>query len=163
MKKIFYLLAIVIVSLFTSCSTQKHLQSSTSRVDTVRVVEQEVVYKEKVHTVPDSASIKALFECNEKGEVLMKQILEYKAGSSIKPSITVKGDTVILDCNVDSLAIYHEFYGRFHQNDSISANKSEETKIVDKKPALNRWITSYAIILTLLFVGLLIYLKNKKN
>lgn len=132
-------------------------------VDTIKVVNQEVVYKEKLRTVPDSASIKALFECSEKGEVLLKQILELKSGNTIKPSIKVDNGLITFDCNVDSLAIYHEFYGRYNKSDSTSIKSQTDTKVVEKKSTLNTFLLNYSIITTLILLGIVLYkyLKGK--
>jgi hypothetical protein len=134
------------------------------QVDTVRVVEHEIVHKEVIKTVPDSASIKALIRCNEKGEALIQQITELNTGRAIKPSVKIVHDTLTLECVVDSLAIYHEYYGRFHQEDSTSVTQVESEEEMKKEPAMlfNRWLLSYAIILTLIVVLYLVIKFRRK-
>jgi hypothetical protein len=165
MKKIFILIMVIsLITSFSSCAVQKTAHTYQQQVDTVRVVEHEIVHKEVIKTVPDSASIKALIKCNEKGEALIQQITELNTGRAIKPSIKIVRDTLTLECTIDSLAIYHEYYGRFHQEDSTSIDQVEQEEEVKKEPAMlfNRWLLSYSIILTLIVV-LYLVIKFRKR
>lgn len=106
MKHAFYftvLLALVIVLLcVTGCSQQKPLVQT---IETVRT-EREVIRDTTVLIQPDSAHIRALFDCDSLNRVIIRE-LETARGSRIIPTIeqTNAGNVleIRLECKEDSL------------------------------------------------------------
>ena len=82
---------------------------------------------EYIHTA-DSASIKALLECNEKGEVQIKEIAELKAGLSVKPKMKLVDNYIYLKCEVDSFRVYQIIKNRFDTISEHNTNKSDASE-----------------------------------
>lgn len=119
-----------------SCKTpQPIVQEVTKEV----VVEREV--RDTIVTIlPDSASIKALLECDSAGNVLIKELQEVQGKNvSLQAQLknTNKGTAIVIDCKQDSLekviAIQEE------QIKELNSNKQTEVKEVKYIPAFYKW------------------------
>jgi len=106
MKKLFLLL--VIILLLASCTTQKHCNKRfpcTGRIDTIIKTDYREVLKDTTIYLTDSAWAQMYFECSKDGDVLLKQILELKAGKYVTPRIIYKDKMLYVECKVDSVGI----------------------------------------------------------
>lgn len=126
----------MLVWMLQSCKTpQPIVQEVTKEV----VVEREV--RDTIVTVaPDSASIKALLECDSVGNVLIKELEEVQGKNvSLQAQLknTNKGTALVIDCKQDSLekviAIQEE------QIKELNSNKQVETIEVKYIPAFYKW------------------------
>ena len=82
-----------------------------------------------IYTPPDSAWLKAWLECDQNGQLIMKRLEEYQAGSNVKPSIQVNGNTVWLKCKVDSGKVYSIFKSREIRTGNLTVKELPPVKI----------------------------------
>lgn len=91
---------LAMAALLSSCRTTQPYVSGTNTQDSV------YVYVENTDTLvvfaPDSASMKALLECDSMGNVLLRE-LEQEQGRNIALSASLKGNVMTVDCKQDSL------------------------------------------------------------
>lgn len=142
-----------------SCKTpQPIVQTEVKEV----VIEREV--RDTIVTIaPDSASIKALLECDSAGNVLIKE-LEEAQGKNVALQAqlknTNKGNSIVIDCKQDSLERVIAL-----QNEKIQElNNSKQTETIEVKyiPSFVKWLAlvgAGAILLAVLWVVLKVYRK----
>lgn len=150
MKKLLILL-MMFAMLVCSCSTGKQI---ASEVTTKQEVKEETRTETKKVADPDSALIRALFECDENNKLLITA-LDSMQGDRIKPSIDIKpnGDgsyMVDFTCNEDSLI------AEIEHRDRIINNYKQEKQIVEVKVPipLSKW-ESFCLVLGEIFIALL--------
>ena len=142
-----------------SCRTpQPIVQTEIKEV----VVEREV--RDTIVTIaPDSASIKALLDCDSAGNVLVKELQEVQGKNvALQAELkqTNKGTSIVIDCKQDSLERVIAL-----QNEKISElsnNKHTETIEVKYIPEVVKWfawIGAAAVLYVLLRVVLWVYKK----
>jgi hypothetical protein len=170
-KLLFILLALSLIG----CATQKHIKedSNTVKIDSVIVTQIEYVEKEIIKSVPDSASIQALLECDSTGQVYLKQIKELKSGKYIQPQIKLVDNIIEVKAKVDSMAIYHELHKKFNKEDSLKAVINNQKYSFEKKAdeqvqktSRYRWtavILGIVLLLTIVGFGIFIYLRNSSR
>lgn len=153
------LACIILAWLMTACKTpQPIVQTEVKEV----IVEREV--RDTIVTIqPDSASIKALLECDSAGNVLIKELQEAQ-GKNVKLQAqlknTNKGTAIVIDCKQDSLERVIAL-----QNEKISElNNNKQTEIIEVKyiPSFVKWLAwvgAGAILLSVLWVVLKVYRK----
>ena len=157
----------VLAWMLQGCKTpQPIVQTEVKEV----VVEREV--RDTIVTIlPDSASIKALLECDSAGNVLIRE-LEETQGKNMALELLLRGyknnhsepskpiTELIVDCKQDSLQRVVEL-----QNEKISKlsnNKQVETIEVKYIPDFVKWLAwigGAAIVLALIIIALWIYKK----
>lgn len=126
------------------------------------IVEREV--RDTIVTVlPDSASIKALLECDSAGNVLIRELQEAQ-GKNVKLQLSLQqasgNGVVTIDCKTDSLERVITL-----QNEKISElsnNKQTETIEVKYIPEVVKWfawIGAFFVVFYLLKIGLWVYRK----
>jgi hypothetical protein len=161
------LLVALLVTILPSCKTpQPIVQTEVKEV----VVEREV--RDTIVTIaPDSASIKALLECDSAGNVLIRELEETQGknialelllhGYKNKPNEPSKPITELLvDCKQDSMERVIAL-----QNEKISSltnNKQTETIEVKYIPSFVKWLAwvgAGAILYVILRFALWIYKK----
>lgn len=149
----------MLVWMLQSCKTpQPIVQEVTKEV----VIEREV--RDTIVTVaPDSASIKALLECDSAGNVLIKELQEVQGKNvSLQAQLknTDKGTTVVIDCKQDSLERVIAL-----QNEKISElNNNKQTETIEVKyiPDIVKWLAVIGAGFILYYVirfGLWVYRK----
>jgi hypothetical protein len=167
-KYIILFLAFILIG----CATQKHLAETNHEIqkDSSSHVKVEYVEKEIIKSVPDSALISALLECDSIGQVRLKELLEFKSGKYIKPQIKLVDNRIEIKAVVDSMQIYREFYRKYNREDSLRTVIKDNQRIYEKKADEEvqktkryKWI---AIILGsslgLTVIGIIIFLYIKK-
>ena len=151
------LACIILAWLITACKTpQPIVQTEVKEV----VIEREV--RDTIVTIaPDSASIKALLECDSAGNVLIKELQEEQGKNvALQAELkqTNKGTAMVVDCKTDSLERVIAL-----QNEKISElsnNKQTETIEVKYIPSFVKWLAwigAGAILLAALWVVLKVY------
>jgi hypothetical protein len=153
------ILAAMLVWMLQGCRTpQPIVQTEVKEV----VVEREV--RDTIVTIaPDSASIKALLECDSAGNVLIKE-LEEAQGKNVALQAqlknTNKGTAIVIDCKQDSLERVIAL-----QNEKISElNNNKQTETIEVKyiPSFVKWLAwvgAGAILLAVLWIVLKVYRK----
>lgn len=106
----------ILITLFSSCATRERCarffpQSQETSTHSETVI-REIVRDSLIPIPPDSSWLKALLECDSAGNVLLRQITELQAGQRVKPSITLTGNILKVDCKVDSAAVYFSWKER---------------------------------------------------
>lgn len=158
------IVAAILVALFVlmiqSCkSPQPIVQTEVKEVLVERTITDTIVT-----IAPDSASIKALLECDSAGNVLIKE-LESVHGKNVSLALALKNlkgktATLAVDCKQDSL---EKVIGLKDETiKELSNNKQVETIEVKYIPAFVRvfaWIGGGAILLLLIWIVLKVYKK----
>lgn len=155
MKNLLFI--ILIAAILSSCATKERcarLYPPSSSIqliiknDTIELIRDSTVY------VPaDSASIKALIECDSLGNAYIKEITELKSGKNVKPAIQLKNNVLKMDCKIDSLAVYFAWKETHIRNtrDSVSVQT-----IVERVNELTKWQRTQIQAGRLLFIILII-------
>jgi hypothetical protein len=124
------------------------------------VVEREV--RDTIVTItPDSASIKALLECDSAGNVLIKELQEAQGENvALQAQLkkTNKGTAIVIDCKQDSLERVIALQNEKIQE--LNNNKQTETIEVKYIPSFVKWLAwvgAGAILLAVLWVVLKVY------
>ena len=153
------IVAAVLVAMLQGCKTpQPIVQTDVKEV----VIEKEV--RDTIVTIaPDSASIKALLECDSAGNVLIRELTEAQ-GKNVKLQLSLQqasgNGVVTVDCKQDSLERVIAL-----QNEKISElsnNKQTETIEVKYIPEVVKWfawIGAFFVVLYLVKIGLWVYRK----
>lgn len=144
-------------------STRPPVISSKDSTNTVvKTVMVEIVRDSFIFVEQDESSLKALLECDSNGQVLVKQLMEYKAGKHAAPPIFVIQDNIIdIDNIIDSFSIYTHWKERFTSNDT---NTVREKLTTITQPAeriyFNTWwdrlfikIGKASLVFLLLYLG----------
>ena len=131
------LLVALLVTILPSCKTpQPIVQTEVKEV----VVEREV--RDTIVTIaPDSASIKALLECDSAGNVLIRELQEAQ-GKNVSLALALKNlkgkpATLAIDCKQDSLEKVIALQNEKIQE--LSNNKQVETIEVKYIPEVVKW------------------------
>lgn len=111
---------------------------------------------------PDQATTKALLECDSTGNVLIRQLAEYKAGERLKPPrINVQDNVLTATAETDSLSIYLALKDRYAERaDTVYIDKSKiiEVNRLNGWQKFRIWIGNVMLII----IPIVIYLKIKK-
>lgn len=147
----------MLVWMLQSCKTpQPIVQTEVKEV----VVEREV--RDTIVTIaPDSASIKALLECDSAGNVLIRELQE-EQGKNVKLQLSLEqasgNGVVTVECKQDSLERVIALQNEKIQE--LSNNKQVETVEVKYIPDVVKrfaWIGGFAILYVLIRVALWVY------
>lgn len=149
----------MLVWMLQGCKTpQPIVQTEVKEV----VVEREV--RDTIVTIqPDSASIKALLECDSAGNVLIRELQEAQ-GKNVKLQLSLQqasgNGVVTIDCKQDSLERVIALQNEKIQE--LSNNKQTETIEVKYIPEVVKWfawIGAFFVVLYLVKIGLWVYRK----
>ena len=152
-------LVALMVWVLQSCKTpQPVVQTEVKEV----VVEREV--RDTIVTIaPDSASIKALLECDSAGNVLIRELQEAQ-GKNVKLQLSLEqasgNGVVTVECKQDSLERVIALQNEKIQE--LSNNKQVETVEVKYIPDVVKWfawIGAFFVVFCLVKIGLLVYRK----
>jgi hypothetical protein len=148
----------VVLGALASCSTpQPIVQTEVKEV----IVEREV--RDTIVTIaPDSASIKALLECDSAGNVLINELEEVQ-GKNVSLALALKNmkgkpATLSVDCKQDSLERVIALQNEKIQE--LNNNKQTETIEVKYIPSFVKWLAwvgAGAILLAVLWVVLKVH------
>lgn len=154
---VFIVALIVIIALFmTSCKAKKEV-SNTQIVqkEIIREIERDTVVKVEA----DSASIKALLECDSVGNVLLKQIAAYEAGAHVQPpQIDIQDNVLTATAKVDSFGIFMKFRERYVEKTDYM--ESQGTQVVEVN-RLTGWQKFRVRLGNFVLVGVPIYIVFK--
>lgn len=161
---------IILVSLFlvTGCCTQKRCNQKYPPVQSVNdsssvTASESVQEKDSISYLPaDSSWLKALLECNEYGQVVMKELQEYKAGKNTGiPQVSVKDNVLTAKCKIDSLAVFNHYSKHFKKEVEYRDRKVKETLYINElTKGQKRMISAFWIeSLVLLIIGLFLISK----
>jgi hypothetical protein len=119
MKKIVVHISLLLAIGCSSTKPQPVYSSKDSTNTVINTKTVEVVKDSFIFIPPDEANIKALLECDSNGKVLVKQLLDYKAGKHAEPPIFVIQDNILdIDNITDSFSIYMSWKERFTSSDT---------------------------------------------
>lgn len=106
--------------------------------------------------------LQALLECDSAGQVVMKELLNYRAGDRLKPpEVIVKNNTLTVTAKVDSLSVYlalKDRYTELKQAEVIKETVAIEVNRLTGWQKFRIWIGNIALIL----IPIGFYLKFKK-
>lgn len=157
--------AAVVALMLSGCKTHKPIvQTEVKEV----VVEREV--RDTIVTIqPDSASIKALLECDSAGNVLIKELQE-EQGKNVALEMALKnkqsdkgesaGATLEIDCKADSLQMVIDVQNEhIHELNDIISKHVEEIKYIPDFVKWLAWIGAFFIVFYLVKFYLWVYRK----
>ena len=154
---VFIVALIVIIALFmTSCKAKKEV-SNTQIVqkEIIREIERDTVVKVEA----DSASIKALLECDSVGNVLLKQIAEYEAGKHVNPpKLDIQDNVLTAMVKVDSFGIFMTFRERYVERTDFMESQEREIVYVNR---LTGWQKFRVRLGDFVLIGIPIYVVFK--
>jgi len=108
---------------------------------------------------PDTALIKAFLECDSVGNVLLKQIAAYKAGTHVQPpQIDIRDNVLTATAKVDSFGIFMTFRERYVERTDFMENQEKETVYVNR---LTGWQKFRVCLGNCVLVGVPIYIVFK--
>lgn len=153
----------MLVWMLQACRTpQPIVQTEVKEV----VIEREV-RDTIVNIQPDSASIKALLECDSAGNVLIKELQEEQGKNvalemALKNKQNDKGDsagaTLEIDCKADSLQMVIDVQNEhIHELNDIISKQREEIKYIPDIVKWLAWVGGAAILLVVLWVVLKVH------
>jgi hypothetical protein len=153
------LLFLYVITVFQSCKTpQPVVQTEVKEV----VVEREV--RDTIVTIlPDSASIKALLECDSAGNVLIRELQEAQ-GKNVKLQLSLEqasgNGVVTVECKQDSLerviALQNEKIQELSNNKQVD---TVEVKYIPNVVKWFAWIGAFFVVFYLVKIGLWVYKK----
>lgn len=186
MKKILLFLILCIFS-FAGCDTAKRCNNLTAKLekrdcplrkqviethDTIEVkryITDTIIEREGVEVKyeTDSASLRALIECNDKGQVYLKELIKLQSGKNMKINVSIKDNLLSVDVKVDSNRVYQIFKERYQSRDflelekKISSSSKEKTIPTAYIPDWCKFFRNAAIIefILLLITGYLLVRK----
>jgi hypothetical protein len=160
MEKLKYFCLLGLVSLMLGFTGCKQLQPVVTTDSTKTRTITETVHDSIVFVKPDSAAIKAFFECDSLNQVVLRQLAVEK-GRIIEPEVKwLPGGILEVTAKVDSQAVYLYWKERYiHDVDSTKVSK---VVVVKEKPPWSSAKGKLKIILLLGFIiSLFFILRNK--
>ena len=151
----------MLVWMLQACRTpQPIVQTEVKEVLVERTITDTIVT-----IAPDSASIRALLECDSAGNVLIKELQEVQ-GKNVSLALALKNSqkgkpaTLAIDCKQDSLekviALKDETIKELTNNKQV---ETIEVKYIPDFVKWLAWIGGAAILYVLIRIGLLVYRK----
>ena len=152
-------IAVVLCLAMFGCRTpQPIVQTETKEVLVDRTITDTIVT-----IAPDSASIKALLECDSAGNVLIKELQEAQ-GKNVKLQLSLQqasgNGVVTIDCKQDSLEKVIALKDETIKE--LSNNKQVETIEVRYIPEVVKWfawVGAFFVVFYLVKIGLWVYKK----
>ena len=149
----------IMLAMFGCKTPQPIVQTEVKEVLIERVINDTIVT-----IAPDSASIKALLECDSAGNVLIKELSEVQ-GKNVSLALALKNAkgkpaTLAIDCKQDSLEKVIALKDETIKE--LSSNKQTKTVEVKYIPAFVQvfaWIGASAVLLLLIWIVLKVYKK----
>ena len=152
----------MLVLMLQACRTpQPIVQTEVKEVLVERTITDTIVT-----IAPDSASIKALLECDSAGNVLIKELEEVQ-GKNVSLALALKNSnkgkpigTLSVDCKQDSLQILVDKY----KEELIQASKNLQEKTIEVKyiPSFVKWLAwigAASVLYVLVRIVLWVYKK----
>ena len=149
--------SLAMAAMLQSCRSVQHCVVGTNTHDSV------YVYVENTDTMvvveQDSASMRALLECDSMGNVLLRE-LEQEQGRNIALSATLKGNVLTVDCKQDSLQQLvnrlREVVIEYEANDTNEVITSE---VVPKYYRFTSW--AFWIVVAIMLIRLAWWIAKK--
>lgn len=142
------ILGIISALLVVSCASQQPVVQTQQILRT----EQTIIRDTNIIIQPDSAAIRALFQCDSLNRVVLKS-LEQKQGERIKPNCKTTANTdgsvsVDFSCNEDSLML------EIQLRDKIIQEKQNTVQTIQVEKHLNKW-DAFCIVCGYILMGCL--------
>ena len=148
---------LAMVAMLQSCRSVQPCVVGTNTHDSV------YVYVENTDTMvvveQDSASMRALLECDSMGNVLMRE-LEQEQGKNIALSATLKGNVITVDCKQDSM---QQLVSRLREVvREYETNDTKEVVTVEVVPKYYRFTScAFWIVVAILLIRLAWWIAKK--
>lgn len=153
MRKGYLLLGIAL--LVMGCRTTKEM--NRTEVETVRCIK-EIVRDIMVIVSSDSSWLRAWLACDSTGQVIMKELIDYRAGKKISvPQVEIKNNLLTAKATVDSFGIFMTLRDKYENNTMSQLTTIERVKEIYRLRTWQKWILLWGI------VSLLIYLRKLWN
>lgn len=128
---------------------------------------QSVIRDTTVRIEKDSASIKALLECDSLGRVRIKEILSLKSGLKVRaPSLKLVGNTLMAQAEVDSMSIYLQVRDRYLTRIKSSTSLTEKVIPIYRQKEWQKflcWSGMLAWLVLLLYGTIKVYSRFNPN
>ena len=134
------LFILIILTFLSSCRTSTTSTSAKSEKE-----RDSVVYRfiERVDSIPyylpaDSASIRALLECDSLGIVHIRQ-LEILRSQRIKPSVHLRDNTIYIPVYCDSMLVYKIWHHRLESSFKDKQKDLQQSDSIEKVQYKTSW------------------------
>ena len=158
----------IVLFLITGCTTQKRCNAKFPPMQSIRdsssnSIREYVEQKDSIsYTAADSSLLIALLECNERGQVVLKELQEYKSGKQVDvPRLSLKNNLLTAKCTVDSFAVFNRFSKHFKTQVEYRDREVEKVVRVNYLTEFQKWQIKgfYVASLLLIAIGLLFFYK----
>jgi hypothetical protein len=142
-----------IIASLSSCRTPKIITETV----TVRETVTETVHDTTIVVEKDNSAIRALLECDEERNVLVKKLVDVRAGERVHPpALKIEDNILTAECEVDSFTIYLAWKDRFVETDTIKHTVLPPTIV--KEPSgwqwFQIWLGRILVAVAIIFVAL---------
>lgn len=121
-----WILFLVVLGLSACRPIRQFSRENDSVVNVVRDVLRDTV----IVTKQDSSWIRMLLECDSTGQVLMKELLDYRTGERIRlPRVKVRDNVLTAAVAVDSSAVYLAWRERYEADSRLQVR--EMVKVIE--------------------------------
>lgn len=147
------LTGIAVLSL-TGCRATKPLSEKEYVTKTDSVLVRETLRDTVVRIRADSASIRALLECDSLGRVRMRELLSLKAsGRMPPPTISIKDNVIHVQAKVDSMSVYLALKDRYQTRIRSDTSIRERVVPVYVQRTWQKFLCWSGALLWLLLLG----------
>lgn len=113
-----------------------------------------VIRDTTVRIEKDSASIRALLECDSLGRVRIREIQSLKSGLRVRaPTLKLEGNALTAQAEVDSMSIYLQLRDRFETRVRNDTSSTETVISVYRQTGWQKFLCWSGAIVWLLLVG----------
>jgi hypothetical protein len=174
MKRLILYFLFAFLFLASSCKTSKKTSvshiASTIKADTTIHHRQDSAYFEKIQTIhdtqfitkPDSATIRALIKCNDRGEAFLQQIISLKNGRHISQSLKLHNNILTASAQIDSARIYFAWKETHIKEGktTVIIDSTQKTNIQKDKSVLTtkKTVTRWPAWLYIIIIAGVVYL-----
>lgn len=146
---------IVIAALcLTGCRATKPLQVKESITKTDSLVIRSVIRDTTVRIERDSASIRALLECDSLGRVRIREILSLRSGLRVRPpTLQLSGNTLTARADVDSMSVYLQLRDRLESRIRSDTSSTEKVIPVYRQTGWQKFFCWSGVLMWLLLLG----------
>lgn len=116
--------------LLPACRSVRELNRETG--ETVKIV-REVRRDTILRLQADSSLLRALLECDSAGQVVMKELSDYRSGLRLKiPEVKIRNNVLTVTAKVDSLSIFLTLRDRYETEQITTVRQTERTVEVNR-------------------------------
>jgi hypothetical protein len=169
MKKLVALLLVVPLLYLSACRSDRPTQVRDTTINTVNNDSLVTAANDSlIGVAPDSSLLKAFLAVDSNGQVVMKELEEYKHGKNVNvPTVNIKNNHLIAKCDVDSFAVWAKYNRYFQYQANYKKQEGEtiitQTEYVQYIPWFKKFLIKcgWAFWVLIILLGIYKYLKSQ--